>query len=107
MEYRKITSDHDWHDLWLGKFTAELGARNFSKEVAALHCTVISDFLTAYKGNPREISVRAMKAFLAKRPAADIAPLALFYDCVAHSEKHIEVLAQLSVSRAKTAAKKP
>lgn len=106
MEYRKITSDHDWHDLWLGKFTAELGARNFSKEETSSHRAVISDFLTAHKGNPREISERALRAFLAKRPPADIAPLALFYDCVAHSEKHLEVLARISVARAKTAAKK-
>lgn len=107
MEYRKITSDHDWLDLWLTKFTTELGTRNFSREETSLHRAVISAFLTAHKGNPREIGMRAMRVFLAKRPAADIAPLALFYDCVAHSDKHLEVLARLSASRAKTAAKRP
>jgi hypothetical protein len=107
MEYRKITSEHDWHDLWLTKFTTELVARNLSKEETSSYRSVLSDFLTAHKGNPREIGVRAMRAFLVKRKTAAIAPLALFYDCVAHSEKHLEQLALLSASSAKTAAKKP
>jgi hypothetical protein len=107
MEYRKITSEHDWHDLWLAKFTTELCARNLSKEETSSYQSVLSGYLTAHKGNPREISMRAMRSFLAKRKTADIAPLVLFYDCVAHSEKHLEQLALVSASRAKTAAKKP
>jgi uncharacterized protein YdaU (DUF1376 family) len=106
MEYRKITSANDWRELWLGKFLAELKNRNLSPEETAAYRTVLSDYLTAYEGNPREIDVKKMRQFVVKRKKAVIAPLVVFYESVARSEKHVELLGQLAAPKPKAASKK-
>jgi hypothetical protein len=93
MEYRKITSDVDWRELWTSKFSAEMKNRGFSEQDAKSHFAIISQYLTANKGNPREIGVEKMIRFAKRHKGAAIPPLMLFYDAIAHSEKHCAALA--------------
>jgi|WetSurMetagenome_2_1015567.scaffolds.fasta_scaffold00055_59 hypothetical protein len=106
MEYRKITSAGEWRDLWLSKFGAELQKRNLPAPDVSSYRSVLSDYLTRHKGNPREIGMGKLRTFLAKRKSADIAPLVVFYESVARSETHLEQLSRISATRVKASRKK-
>ncbi len=106
MEYRKITSSQDWRELWLGKFTAELEKRRLTPEETKLFCAVLIKYLTAYDGNPREIEIEKTRHFVLTGRKNVIAPLVLFYEAVARSEKHLELLAQLGARKPKVPHKK-
>jgi hypothetical protein len=101
MEYRKITHNDDWRELWLGKFSAEMKNRCLPEPDAKAHFTILSQYLTANTGNPREISVEKMKQFVKCHKAAAIPPLMLFYDAIAHSEKHCAALAASEIKQRK------
>jgi hypothetical protein len=106
MEYRKITSATDWRDLWLGKFISELKTKNLPSEESDAYRAVLSEYLTAYEGNPREIDLKKMKQFVFKRKSKSIPPLILFYQSVARSDRHLELLNELSAPKEKPASKK-
>ena len=101
MEYRKITSDEDWRELWLDKFSAEMKNRCFSEQDAKSNFTILSQYLTANTGNPREIAVEKMKQFVKRHKGFAIPPLMLFYDAIAHSEKHCAALAAPEIKQRK------
>jgi hypothetical protein len=92
MEYRKITSNEDWRDLWFTKFVAELETRDLLKDDVAFYGAVMKEFLTAFSGNPREIDMKKMTQFVKKQKGDAVPPLMLFYTSVARSEKHCEAL---------------
>ncbi len=106
MEYRKIISAHDWRELWLGKFAAELKNRNLSPEESAAYGAILSEYLTANNGNPREIAIDKMRKFTAKRKKAATPPLTIFYESVARSDKHVEELAKLGAPKSKAGKKR-
>jgi len=106
MEYRKITSANDWRDLWLGKFISELKTKTLSSEESDSYRAVLAEYLTAYEGNPREIDLKKMKQFVSKQKNRAIPPLVLFYQSVARSDKHLELLNQLAATKEKPASKK-
>jgi hypothetical protein len=106
MEYRKITSNEDWRELWLGKFSVEMKNRCLPEQDVKSHLTLLSQYLTANTGNPREISVEKMKLFVKSHKGAAIPPLMLFYDAIAHSEKHCAVLAAPAIKQRKAKKKK-
>jgi hypothetical protein len=101
MEYRKITSDEDWRELWLGKFSAEMKNRCFSEQDEKSNFVILSQYLTANTGNPREIAVEKMIQFVKHQKGAAIPPLMLFYDAIAHSEKHCAALAAPEIKQRK------
>lgn len=101
MEYRKITSDEDWRELWLGKFSAEMKNRSFSEQDAKFYFAILSQYLTANTGNPREIDVEKMIQFVKHHKEDAIPPLMLFYDAIAHSEKHCAALAAPEIKQRK------
>ncbi len=106
VEYRKITSSQDWRELWLGKFTAELENRSLPPKETKSFCAVLVKYLTAYEGNPRDIDIEKTRQFVLTGTKDVIAPLALFYEAVARSEKHLALLAELAAQKPKAPQKK-
>jgi hypothetical protein len=101
MEYRKITSNEDWRELWLGKFSAEMKNRCIPEQDEKSHVAILNLYLTANTGNPREISIEKMKQFVKTQKGAAIPALMLFYDAIAHSEKHSAALAAPAIKQRK------
>jgi hypothetical protein len=93
MEYRKITSNEDWRELWVGKFAAEMKNRCLPEQDTEPYLDILTRYLTANTGNPREISVEKMKQFIKSHKRTAIPPLMLFYEAIARSEKHCAALA--------------
>jgi hypothetical protein len=92
--------------MWLGKFTAELENRSLPPKKAKSFCTVLAKYLTAYEGNPRDIDLKKTRQFVLTGTKNVIAPLALFYQAVARSEKHLALLAELAARKPKARQKK-
>ncbi|HUI92000.1 MAG TPA: hypothetical protein VLX68_07125 [Chitinivibrionales bacterium] len=108
MEYRKITSNEEWRELWLGKFSTEMKNRGFTDEDTKKFVAVLTKYLTDNPGNPREIDIKKMKRFVKGHKSSAIPPLVLFYDAIARSEKHCEVLAAIPMKpHARRRKKKP
>ncbi len=95
MEYRKITSHDDWIEIWLSKFTTECENRKFSMEKIKSEQIILRKFLSDNPGNPRAIDLKKFKKFLSSEGIAAIAPFEIFYESIARSDKHCEIIAEM------------
>lgn len=95
MEYRRITTTNDWRELWLNKFIAELKKRELPEKDQKSYYSIIERFLEKNPGNPRAIGIEGMIKFIGRRNLDAIAALHLFYDAIAHSEKHLAGLEEI------------
>jgi hypothetical protein len=93
MQYRITTSASNWVDVWLNKYALILEEKNLSAEDACRYRGIIRQYLTKNPGNPREIALVNLKEFVSVRKQDVLAPLILFYETAALSEKHSKVLA--------------
>jgi hypothetical protein len=92
MKYQGKTSVAKWVDLWMGKFSTELAAKNIPELESRRYNEVVRKYLTENAGNPREIDLAKLKKFVTGQNV-DAAPgLRIFYETVAPSEKHLEAL---------------
>ena len=101
MQYRITTSASNWVDVWLNKYSLVLEKKNFSAEDACRYRVIIRQYLTQNPGNPREIALANLKKFVSVRKQDVLAPLILFYETAALSEKHLKVLAGIQKKKKK------
>ena len=96
MKYRESASKMDWLDLWLNKFSAELAKLDFSPKQVQNNYTILRQYLSENPGNPRAIEIDKLKRFVSDQKIDVAPPLVIFYDKIARSEKHLELLAKYS-----------
>jgi hypothetical protein len=96
MKYRESASKMDWLDLWLDKYSAELTKMDLSSLEVQNNLKILRDFLTKNPGNPRAIDGAILQKFVSNQKTNVVAPLIIFYDKIARSEKHLEILAQFN-----------
>lgn len=101
MEYRRITTTNDWRELWLNKFMAELKKRELPEKDQKSYYSIIERFLKKNPGNPREIEIDKMIRFIGVIKTDFISAFNLFYDAIAHSEKHIAALEEMKMKNDK------
>lgn len=99
MQLRQIETPEKWTEFWLEKFSLELEKLRYPLKNIIAEKSIIRLYLTKNPGNPRTIDLKKMLAFAASRKTSAIAPLMLFYNAVSHSEKHLEVLAEMSAEK--------
>jgi len=97
MEYRKITSHDDWIEIWLSKFIAECENRKLSADQIKADQIIVRKYLSENPGNPRAIDIKKFKKFIAAEGLAAIAPFEVFYESIARSDKHCEILTELKL----------
>ncbi|MCU0609839.1 MAG: hypothetical protein MUF22_08760, partial [Chitinispirillaceae bacterium] len=64
MKYRTNTTASAWTDLWVDKFTAELGKTGLAENEIPPHLSILRKYLAANPGNPRAIELAGLKKFL-------------------------------------------
>jgi hypothetical protein len=108
---KNIQSPRQWTDLWLTKLSAECAKRNLAEKEAHRFCSVLDAFLTKNPGNPRQIPLEKLEQFVKNKKKDTIPPLILFYQAIAFSSQHIDLLTRLAqpslaVKKTKRAKKK-
>jgi integrase/recombinase XerD len=96
LKTKPLTTNTDWHKIWLLKLKREIDKRNLSQGISRFHYAIINKFLLENPGNPKTIPIEKLQAFLAKQQNDVRQPLELFYETVARSAKHLSAIIQQS-----------
>jgi hypothetical protein len=95
---KNIQSPRQWTDLWLTKLSVECAKRNLEDKDVSRYCSVLDAFLTKNPGNPRQIPLEKIQRFVKTNKKDAIATLTIFYQNVAYSAQHFDLLNSISQS---------
>ncbi len=95
MKIQTFRKPHQWLNFWLEKYSETLVGLKYNAETRKRLWATLKLFLEKLSGNPRNIPLEAVKAFVEEDPAQRLKAIILFYRHIAHSKPHIEMLEQM------------
>jgi hypothetical protein len=95
MKMQTFRKPHQWLNFWLEKYTETLSGLKVSAEVRKKYWVTLKQFLEELPGNPRNIALSAVEAFIAVCPEERLAAITIFYQQIAPSKPHLEMLKKL------------
>ena len=104
MKMQTFRKPHQWLNFWLEKYTEVLSELKFSGDRRRQYWGVLKQFLEELPGNPRNIPQASIEDFIASAPEDRLNPITVFYQKIAPSKPHIELLRRLSQQHAHTPA---
>jgi hypothetical protein len=104
MKMQTFRKPHQWLNFWLEKYTDVLSTLKYSGEQRKQCWAILKLFLEELPGNPRNISLEAVEKFIAVAPEERALPVTIFYQKIAPSKPHIEMLKKFDRPVTATAA---
>ncbi len=92
MKMQTFRKPHQWLNFWLEKYTDVLSTLKYSADQRKQCWSILKLFLEKLPGNPRNISLEAVEKFIAEAPEERALPVTIFYQKIAPSKPHIEML---------------
>ena len=92
MKMQTFRKPHQWLNFWLEKYTDVLSTLKYSGEQRKQCWAILKQFLEELPGNPRNISLEAVEKFISEAPEERALPVTIFYQKIAPSKPHIEML---------------
>ena len=92
MKMQTFRKPHQWLNFWLEKYTDILGTLKYTAEQRKQCWAVLKQFLEELPGNPRNIPLDAVEKFIAGAPEERALPVTIFYQKIAPSKPHLELL---------------
>lgn len=92
MKMQTFRKPHQWLSFWLEKYVEVLTGLKFDGEKRKKYWSVLKTFLEELPGNPRNLSLPLIKTFISTNPGERLIPITLFYQHIAPSPTHLEML---------------
>ena len=89
---------HQWLNFWLEKYTDVLAGLKYSGEQRKQFWATLKIFLEKFPGNPRNLDLTAIGAYITENTDERLQPIILFYQHVAPSKPHLEMLRKMVAS---------
>lgn len=95
MKMQTFRKPHQWLNFWLEKYTDTLSGLKYTSEQRKQYWATLKTFLEELPGNPRNIPLDKIQAFVEVDSSERALPVMLFYKHIAPSKSHIELLKKL------------
>lgn len=92
MKMQTFRKPHQWINFWLEKYADVLTDLKYSGEKRKKYWAVLKEFLEKLPGNPRNLSINAVRNFIIVDPENRLHPIVLFYHHIAPSKPHTAML---------------
>ncbi|MBN1760174.1 MAG: phage integrase N-terminal SAM-like domain-containing protein [Chitinispirillaceae bacterium] len=98
MKMQTFRKPHQWLNFWLEKYSDVLATLKYSGEKRKQYWAILKQFLEELPGNPRNIPIESVKAFIDSAPEERLHPISIFYQQIAPSKPHMELLKKIGRS---------
>jgi hypothetical protein len=98
MKMQTFRKPHQWLSFWLEKYIEVLTGLKYDGEKRKQYWLVLKTFLEELPGNPRNITLSAIKTFIATDPDERLLPITIFYQHIAPSRPHLDMLKKFDAS---------
>lgn len=92
MKMQTFRKPHQWQSFWLEKYIEILTSLKYDGEKRKRYWAILKVFLEELPGNPRNLALAEVKSFIAVEPVERLIPISLFYQHIAPSRPHLEML---------------
>jgi|GEM_PF-6693578 len=99
MKMQTFRKPHQWLNFWLEKYTEVLAGLKYGSEQRRLLWATLKLFLEELPGNPRNLPVDSVKSFIDADPAKRLLPVTIFFQHIANSRPHLEMLKTYEAQR--------
>ena len=96
MKMQTFRKPHQWLNFWLEKYTDTLSGLKYTSEQRKQYWATLKKFLEELPGNPRNIPLDKVQAFIEVDSNERALPVMLFYKHIAPSKPHMELLKKLA-----------
>jgi hypothetical protein len=100
MKMQTFRKPHQWLSFWLEKYAEVLAELKYGGEQRKAYWQILKLFLETLPGNPRNIPLESIRSFINDDPAKRLVPIQLFYQHIASSKPHLEMLSTLDATGA-------
>ena len=95
MKMQTFRKPHQWLNFWLEKYAEVLSGLKYNSEQRKRFWATLKVFLETLPGNPRNIPLDSVRSFVDADPAERLLPVLLFYQHIAPSKPHMEMLGKI------------
>jgi len=101
MKMQTFRKPHQWLTFWLEKYLEVLANLKFDGDTRKQYWAILKSFLEAHPGNPRNLSLADVHSFISEAPEMRLVPVTLFFQHIAPSKPHLEMLKKFGSSAGK------